>query len=384
MKYLSVFTCGALLLLGACTNFSGGKDNEETRIGVILPLSGPRAFSGRKTLDGISLAYDQIKQQGPIRGKSLKLLIFDNNTSVQGSREAMQKCADAQVSMAIAACSTANALALKPLADKLQIPVLLTLSTGNIVTERSPYMFRCCFTDNFQARVLAAFTAVNKQYSEIGVFLDLNDQVTYRRDLGREFAAAFKKITGNSVQEIGYYSGTKDFSAPLLKLKNSKLPAIFVPGDISDAGSILKQARQMGIYKVFLGSDGWDQDELFVTCGPHPEPCIVSSMFSAESDLPGVKEFNRSIKARTGSLPGVDCAQAYDALRLAVKALKLSNKPDDVRSGLYQIKDFPGVTGNISINAEGNAEKTVFIKKIVKQADGSFAFALVKSISPQK
>lgn len=385
MKYFTIFISAIfLLLLGACINFSGGQDTNETRIGVIVPLSGSRAFSGQKSLDGISLAYEQIKQQEPVRGKSIKLIIVDNKTSVQGSRDAMQKCADAQVSLVIAACTTSNALAIKPLADKMKIPVILTLSTGNIATERNPYMFRCCFTDSFQAQALAAFAAKDKAYRDVAVLLDLNDQVTYRRDLGRGFAAAFQKITGKTVEKIGYHSGTKDFSSQLSELKKSTVPAIFAPGDTSDAGIILKQARSLGVYKVFLGSDGWDQEELFATCGPKPEPCIVSSMFSTESELPGVREFNRSIKARTGNLPGVDCAQAYDALHLAVRALQLSSVKDDVRSGFYQIKDFPGVTGNITINAEGNALKTVFIKKIVKQADGGFAFKLIKTISPQK
>jgi branched-chain amino acid transport system substrate-binding protein len=374
----------SLLLLSSCINFSGENRPEETRIGIILPISGERAFSGRKTLNGIRLAYEQIQKKGPVRGKMIKLVIIDNKTSIKGSQDAIRQCAAQKVSLAIAACTTANALAIKPLAEELKVPVLLTLSTGNIVTERNPYMFRCCFNYGFQARALAAFAAQDNRYSDVGVLFDLNDQVTYRRDLGREFAAEFKKLTGKTVKKVGYQSGTRDFVHQLRKFKADKVPAVFAPGDISDAGIIIKQARMLGIYKVFIGSDGWDHKALFSSCGSSPEPCILSSMFSVESALPEVHDFVRSVKARTGEMPSVDCAQAYDSLNLAVKALMLSQNPEDIRSGLYQIKNFPGVTGSITINAEGDAEKTVFIKKVVKQANGKFAFKLLKTISPKK
>ncbi|MCK4983584.1 MAG: ABC transporter substrate-binding protein [Victivallaceae bacterium] len=372
-----------LLSLNACISFSDPA-TQETKIGVLLPLSGKRAFSGKKTLSGIFLAHDQINKKGLVRGKMIKLVIIDNKSSAKGSRLAMKRFIDKEkVTLVIAACSTANALAIKATAAKAKVPVLLTISTGNIATERNPYMFRCCFNDDYQAKAMAVFAYKDKMYTDIGILLDLNEQVTYRRDLGRAFAAAFKKSFGRTVKEIGYRSGTHNFAPQMKKFKQSKTVAIFAPGDIPDAGIILKQARKNGVRKVFLGSDGWDHSELFDYCGPRPAPCFLTSMFSPESGLPGVKDFARSIKARTGAMPGTDTAQAYDALNITIKALKLSKSQTDIRSGLYQIKNYSGVTGTISINAGGNAAKTIFIKKIIKKANNKFAFKLIKTISPK-
>lgn len=374
-----------LLTLNSCCFFTPTTaPPEETRIGVLLPMSEKRAFSGQKTLDGIFLAHDQINKKGPVRGKMIKLVIIDNKSSIKGSRLAMERFVNKEkVSLVIAACSTANALAIKPIAAKGKMPVLLTLSTGNIATERNPYMFRCCFSDDFQAKAMAAFASNNQMYNNVGILLDLNGQVTYRRDLGRAFAAAFKKNAGKTVKEVGYCSGTKDFSSQMKEFTKSKVTAIFAPSDIPDAGIMLKQARKNGMRKAFLGSDGWDHSELFDYSGSSPEPCFLTSMFSAESNLPGIKEFVRSIKARTGKLASVDAAQAYDALKIAVRALMLSKSKTDIRSGLYQIKNYSGVTGMTSINAEGNAVKTIFIKKIIKKENNKFGFKLIKTISPK-
>ncbi|MDD5597313.1 MAG: ABC transporter substrate-binding protein, partial [Victivallaceae bacterium] len=272
--------------------------------------------------------------------------------------------------------------AIKPLAARAELPVLLTVATGNIATERNPYMFRCCFTDNFQGKAMADFAWKDKMYNTIGILFDLNDQVTYRRDLARAFASEFKKISGKSATEIGYYSGNGSLLPPLLKLKKANTAAVFAPSDVQDAAAILKEARRNGLNGTFLGSDGWDRPELFENCGPKPAPCYVSSMFSAESELPDVKEFVRSIKARTGTLPTTDTAQAYDALNIVVKALQLSRSRTDIRSGLYQVRNYLGVTGTTSIEADGNARKTIFIKQAVKGADGKPAFKLIKTISP--
>jgi branched-chain amino acid transport system substrate-binding protein len=244
-------------------------------------------------------------------------------------------------------------------------------------------MFRCCFNDESQAKAMAVFAYKTKMYSNVGVLLDLNENVTYRRDLGRAFAAEFKKVFGRTSKEIGYRSGTKNFTNQLSKFKKRKVAAIFAPSDIPDAGFILKQARKVGFRKVIFGSDGWDHPELFDYCGSRPEPCFLTSMFSVESNLPGVKEFARSMKARTGELPGSDAAQAYDALKITTKALMLSKARNDIRSGLYQIKNYLGVTGYISINAQGDAKKTIFIKKIIKKTNGEFGFKLIKTISPK-
>jgi len=355
----------------------------ETKIGVILPMSGNRAFSGKKSLAGIFLAHDQINKKGLVRGKIIKLLIIDNKSSIKGSRLAMQRLAKDKVTLVIAACSTANALAIKPIAKKIKIPVLLTISTGNVVTERNPYMFRCCFNDNSQAKVMARFAYKDKMYNNIGILLDLNEQVTYRRDLGRAFAADFKKSFGKGVKEIGYRSGTKNLMRQMREFKQSNVAAIFAPSDIPDAGMMLKQARKCGLTKAFLGSDGWDHPELFKYSGRRPEPCFITSMFSPESKLPGVQEFVRSIKARTGQLANADTAQAYDALKITAKALMLSKSKTDIRSGLYQIENYPGVTGSTSINAEGNAIKTIFVKKIIRKKNRAFGFKLIKTISPK-
>jgi branched-chain amino acid transport system substrate-binding protein len=387
MRIISALLISIFLLsLSACSSFfCPGKETQEVQIGVLLPLTGKNALIGQKTRAGILCALNQINSKGLAGGEKIKLLIIDNKTSFKTSGRATKRFTkNKKIKLLIAICSTENALAVKEVAHKNKLPVLFAIATGNIVTERSPYMFRCCFNDDSQAKAMALFAHKNKLYDDVGILLDLNDQITYRRDLGRAFAKAFKKWSKKTIREVAYQSGTDNFILQMRRFKQYNTKAIFAPCDIPDAGLMLTQARLCGLDKVFLGSDGWDQIELFNYCGPNPRPCFLSSMFSPNSELPGVKEFVKSMKARTGSIPNAYTAQAFDALQIAAKALELSQSSSNIRSGLYKIKDYPGVTGNISIDAQGNAQKNVFIKEVIKKADGKFDFKLIKTISPNE
>lgn len=383
MKFFTALLSTSLaILLCSCSSFSS-KNEQETKIAAILPLTGQRAFSGKKAKEGILLAYDQIKKRGPIRGKTIKLVIIDNKSTPKGNREAIKSLiGNDQPALIISDCNTAGALTIKPFAMKNKIPVLLTISTGNIATERNPYMFRCCFTDKEQAKAMAQFAVKSRKIKDMGIMLDLNERVTYRRDLGRAFAEEFKKLSGKRAHKVGYNSQSKNFTFKLKHFKHDASKAIFAPCDIPDAGLMIKQARDCGINKILLGSDGWDRPEIFKYSGGNIGECYISAMFSPDLNIPEVKHFVNSMKETTGQIPNADAAQAYDALNIAVKALKLAKNKNDIRSGLYQIKDLQGVTGKISINAEGDAKKPVFIKKIVKKANGELGFKLINIIYP--
>jgi ABC-type branched-subunit amino acid transport system substrate-binding protein len=75
-------------------------------------------------------------------------------------------------------------------------------------------------------------------------------------------------------------------------------------------------------------------------------------------------------------------AQGYDTVGIIAEAVKNSVFDSDIRKGLYKISNYPGVTGNISINSERNAIKTIFIKEIVKLETGGYGPEFVTAIEP--
>jgi branched-chain amino acid transport system substrate-binding protein len=373
----------AALFGTGCATAQKTKQETTLKIGVILPLSGKYAPYGKKVFEGIKLASEEVNANRKNGAPKVWLAFFDNKSTPAGTVSAMKKLAG-NVSVVIGAYSTSNSLSLKPLALKYKLPIITPTATNDIVTERNPYMFRSCFNDSSQAAAMAYFMYHDKDLHRIGIMINIQENGTYSRDLGRTAEEKFRKYGGKVLNTVGFYSGTHNFEAPLKSLIKSKCRAVFAPSYPVDAASIILQARNLKYNKPLFGSDGWDEPQVLENCGNNPGPCFFSSMFSLQYQKPEVKKFVDAIRRKTGETPGMCEAQGYDTLKLAVKAASLRNGGADLRGGLYRIKNYPGVTGNISIDASGNAVKPVFVKKIVKTPEGKLITRLVKILNPEQ
>ncbi len=381
LNKLYTFACGMLMLIMFATGCRLLYDQaDDIKIGVIVPLSGEYAIYGEKVLDGIKLAAWQINQKGGINGKTVELLVRDNQSLFDPTAKAMDELVDRKIVMVIGAYASENTLALKPGALKHKIPVLAPIATNDVVTERNPFMFRACFNDTFQARALARFIFERGSSPNLGIMVDVNEEGVYSRDLGRRVEVEYRELGGSVVKVVGYYRGDVIFTPQLRELIKANVQAIFVPAYAPEANRIIRQARKLGFTGDIFGCDGWDEPELLVPEMGNPGKCSFSTMFSVEYDTIQVKEFITTIKAVTERPPGVCEAQGYDAMNVAAAAL--THDADNVKSGLYRIKNFPGVTGPISINAERNVVTNVFFNHIVGNAKKGFSVKLLKILEP--
>jgi branched-chain amino acid transport system substrate-binding protein len=128
----------------------------------------------------------------------------------------------------------------------------------------------------------------------------------------------------------------------------------------------LKQARALRIAVPFLGGDGWDSDQLLTVGGADLNGCYFSNHYSADSDAPVVQDFVAAYKNKYQETPNSMAALSYDGLKLLADAIVRANSTDPakIRDALAQTRDFQGVTGRVSIDAERNASKSAVILQI--------------------
>ena len=142
---------------------------------------------------------------------------------------------------------------------------------------------------------------------------------------------------------------------------------VFVPGYYGDIALIARQARQFSITQPLLGGDGWDAPELWELGGDALNDSYISSHYSAESNSQAVQTFVRDYKQRYGNLiPDAHAALAYDATRVLADAIRRAGSTESalLRDALAETKKFPGVTGEITIDAERNAVKPAVVLKL--------------------
>src|SRR5205814_2026347 len=172
----------------------------------------------------------------------------------------------------------------------------------------------------------------------------------------------------------------KDCKSQLTAIKASHPEAIFVPCYYTEAGLIVRQARQLGLTVPLFGGDGWEAPELIQIGGEALEGCYYSTHYSPEDQSPAVQEFVRKFKAKNnGEVPDAMAALGYDSAMILVDAIKRAGTTDGpkLRDAIAATKDYMGVTGKTTLDANRNATKPAVILAI---KDGKFKY--VETISP--
>ena len=238
-------------------------------------------------------------------------------------------------------------------------------STNPEVTLIGDYIFRVCFIDPFQASVMSKFALNSMKVKKVALLIDQKN--AYSTGLADNFKKVFKEMGGEIVGEQKYQAGDKDFKGQLTALKSTNPDAVFIPGYYTDVGLIAIQAREIGLTVPLFGGDGWESDKLTEGKAKDAlEGCFFSTHVSAEDPNPKVQEFIKKYREKYKMEPDAMSFLSYDAGMLLFDAIKRANSTNGeaIKNQLAKTKDFPGVTGNITINEQRNAIKPAIVLEI--------------------
>jgi branched-chain amino acid transport system substrate-binding protein len=245
-------------------------------------------------------------------------------------------------------------------------------STNPKVTAVGSYIFRVCFIDPFQGTVMAKFAKNELHLTKVAVLTSVSS--AYSVGLAKYFKERFLADGGDIAIEQKYSEGDKDFRSQLTAIKAAGVGGIFVPGYYTEAALVAKQARELGITVPLFGGDGWEAPQLLEIGGTALEGTYYSTHYSPEDSSPAVQGFVKRFQARfNGETPDAMAALGYDSAVFLADAIKRAGTADPaaVRAALAATKDFTGVTGHTTIDANRNASKAAVI---VTVKDGRFKF----------
>jgi branched-chain amino acid transport system substrate-binding protein len=343
------------------------------KVGEVDPLTGGVSQFGIGCHRGFLLAFEQINDEGGILGQKVELISEDDQSKPGQSATAVRKLITQDKVAAILGDATSSAtLEAAPIAQSDKIPMMTPTATNPRITEVGDFIFRVCFLDEFQGRMLARFARDKLKAQKIFTLTDVKQD--YSVDLLKFFKDEFTKLGGTIVGEQSYSTGDTDFRAQLTPIRAVKPDAVYVPGYYQEAALIVKQGRQIGLTMPFIGCDGWANQALIEIGGKAMNGCFFTNHFSPDDQSPIVKSFVTKYQEKYGTLPDTFSALGYDAARLLSGAIQRagSTDPAAVRDALARTADFQGVTGRISFDANRNASKPGLI---VTVKDGKFDVA---------
>jgi branched-chain amino acid transport system substrate-binding protein len=326
------------------------------------------------------MAADEINRLGGINGRRIDIVIEDDQGSPERAAALASKLIDQdKVVAVIAGGASGSSLAAAPRAQAHKIPFISPSSTDPAVTRTGDYIFRVCFIDAFQGEVMAKFAAQTLKARKTAIMVDLNNP--YSRGLSEFFELSFTKLGGEVVSKQSYAQGDPDYKGQLSTIRATEPDVIYIPGYYGDVALIAKQARQLEITKPLLGGDGWDAPELWQLGGDALNNSYITSHYSADDPSPAIQTFVQQYKHLYGNLePDAHAALAYDAMLVIAQAIERAGGTDGakLREALAHTKDYAGVTGSISMNAERDAVKPAVVLKLL---DGRLIYQ--KTIAPE-
>ncbi len=272
--------------------------------------------------------------------------------------------------------ASSKSLEAAPICQENHIPMISPASTNAKVTQVGDYIFRVCFIDPFQGKVMAKF-ALSKGWTKVAILRDVKQD--YSVGLADAFEKSFTAGGGTIVAKEDYSTGDKDFRAQLTAIQAANPQAIFVPGYYAEVALIARQARELGIKGPLLGGDGWVGESLLKVAGNALDGSFFSNHYSQDDPSPIIQNFVKAYQAKYGEKPDAMAALGYDSAKLLADAISRAGTADEpkLRNALAETHDFKGVTGDITLDADRNATKAAVILTI-----GNGGFQFVQRVEP--
>jgi branched-chain amino acid transport system substrate-binding protein len=368
--------CLALLLAGALAACHPSQGT--IKVGEVASLTGKEAAYGQSSHDGTLLAIEEINAAGGVLGKKLELVTLDDASKAGEAGTAARKLISREKVVALLGeVASGRSMEMAPIAQYARIPMISPSSTNPKVTQVGDYIFRVCFTDPFQGAVLAKFALTHLHARRMAILTSVSS--AYSVGLSKYFREPYLAAGGRIVAEQKYSEGDRDFKAQLTAIQASGADGLLVSGYYTEAALVCVQARQLGLSLPIFGGDGWEAQELITIGGEAVEGKFYSTHFSPASPEPKVRDFVARFKQRWGSEPDGMAALGYDSAGVLAEAIRRagSTEPAALRAAIAATKDYPGVTGPTTLDADRDATKPAVILTV---KDGKFA--LVETVTP--
>lgn len=351
---------------------SGTEIGKSLKIGLNLELTGNVSAYGSAEEKGAKLAVDEINKAGGVDGKTIEVITKDNKSdNSEAATVTTNLATESKVNVVVGPATSGATAAASPNASKAAVPLITPSGTTDNLTltsdgKTNPYVFRTTFVDSYQGDVLAKYASDHLKAKKVVLFYDNSS------DYSKGIAKRFKKVyTDTIVAEATFQSGDTDFQSALTKLKDKEYDAIVMPGYYQETGTIIKQAREMGIASPILGPDGFADNKLVELAGAsNVNKVYYISGFSASTSDKAV-QFVKAYQDKYGTSPSMFAALAYDSIYMAADAAKDSKTSVDLAKRLAKLKDFEGVTGTMTIDKQYNPIKPVSVVELTNGKESS-------------
>lgn len=344
MKRLVACSLAVLLLTltGCGRSGEGTGTSSGVRIGVITIQTGPAADYGTYTTNGLTLALKKIGQP------AVELVYKDSKADPQEALRVFKELAASGVPVVIGPFTSSESKQLGPEAQRAGIVMITPSATADELSDIGDHMFMMLPPNKTQGRDMARYAASKLGAKRAAILYGL---IPYGQTMRESFSSAFIAAGGTIVADEGYPEGTSEFRDLLKKMASAKPDVVFIPVQDSQAGQIVRQAREVNFPPTrFLGGDGAMTDTMISLGGSAAEGFLVTNIASHDPN------FDQLYRATFGSEASPYSASAYDTLMIInALAAKGARTSADFQAGLVALPGYDGASGRTKFSMVGKS-----------------------------
>lgn len=350
-------------------------------IGAIVPSSGPFAEWGRTNTVTLNMLEKQVNDAGGVNGAKLKIVILDDAAKPAQAANDVRKLTGDDNVLAIAGPLTSTACEVAfPVANQLQVAATSQASSKpGVAKANRPWAFRNTVDEGTLTRASVPYFKKTFNIKTAAIIYDAKDAVS--TVIGTKIMPAVMKGNEvnvlNATDPISFNTGDLDVSAQVTKLKSLNPDGVVIGADYSQAITVIREMKRQGLIKPVIGGTPMISSAILQAA---PEiPIVAPATFYATMTDAKAHKFVSELQPllrKTSGLPAdiepsMFDANIYETVNMYIDAVKkagVTGKPDDLASDRTKIRDymaklkgFPGLTGSIGFNENGDAVKNFFI-----------------------
>ncbi|MDR2771375.1 MAG: ABC transporter substrate-binding protein [Clostridiales Family XIII bacterium] len=366
--------CASMAGCEAYDNFADAFLNKErsddvVRIGVFEPLSGQDKEAGKPELAGIELAHSI---RAEVIGKPVELVVADNRSDIDEAFSVASALVEEKVAVVLGSYRSTLSIAGGAAFEENRIPAIAITNSNPLVTSTNDCYFRVRYVESFQGVAVAKYAIEELGIERAAVMREIDNNFAVA--VSQSFADKIVSLTGKPdaiVYTADYTADTADYTGELRKIKEAGAEVVFLPASVEKGVAVVTQAQKLGLDAVFLGTDLWQDASLLRAADADT---LAKMAFSSDLGRQTAgsalsEEFARAYAEKYGkdAEPSAAVMLGFDAYMLALDAISragTSVRTEMIRDALMSTRSFPGASGNITFDENGDPIKSVPITTV--------------------
>lgn len=360
----------------AATLLAAAGAQAQIKIAVLQELSGAGATAGTNAKNGIMLAVKEINAAGGILGKKIEATVSDTQSNPGVAKGLATKAVDDEVFAVMGPTFSGSIMVSMAETRRAEISNFTGGEAASITQQGNPYIFRTSFTQTTAMPKVARYIANNLKAKTVAVLFVNNDFGKGGRD---SFAKAAPQFGLNVVADISTESGQVDWSAPVLKAKQSNADAIFVYTNEEESARALRELRKQGVTKPIVGETTLTGQKVIELAGDAANGAVAHVGLTIDAPNPNMLRFKAKFYEEYKYLSDHNGIKGYTGMYILKAGIEKAGKLDRkaVAQALHGLSisaaKNPGVLMDVSVDANGDLDRESYIvevkdgKQVVKE-----------------